>query len=703
MADSLPAGYSERVAGNDADDHPQRQLDLSRRGGPGTFAGTDYQLRAAVLFALKQIAQQLLAPHRTFKIALEGYAVEENYVEKWDYVCHASRLGFEAKSKPTAAEVREWLEQASKSHLPRRLLICGEGGGRVLKDARQLLELRGAASSRGSFERALGLAAAGVQKVVTAVDGDPYEALQGMEIQILPVDHIDEDIAQLAGQLAGENAGALVSGLINSFSAGAGKRRVIELPALITSLGFELEAPSHARLEDLPPELAASLAVLQHLPSGVPLAALAAALRTTPEVLQTELRPLTEAAVVVDDDGAWKVAPLLARIPDSYAGELPRRLLEGLLEWIKANPRAAALDAAVHAAVALASTLADGEPALVARVFPALDKPLKRRGDKRAVFDVAELSIRAARASARGQPSAEAQAIALICGRSWVYQRVGQLAKARADGERSLRIATEFADLTTIAFCHKCLGRLCRMEAEAASASEDRRALLERSKRYLNEAVQRFTALANEHEVGDAYSLLGRTLLRSGKLDAARAAAKDAEDRLGDPLDKDYRDLRILEGELAAAEGDFDGAANLYTEVIDAPVPDRQFSEIRGRALHERGVVREMQRQNAAAVADFQAASETFMKLRESDRAATSLLEAMRLEGRVPTPKEPAVARLLASLDPLALVRTIECHEAELERQARTKLALRGDPPRAHWEEMVKLGKRMAAAEGESW
>jgi tetratricopeptide (TPR) repeat protein len=615
---------------------------------------------------------------------------------------NASDTGEEAKRRPTPDDVREWVRKASRSHLSKRVLVCGEDGGRILNDAKKLLELRSAASGRPALEQLVAAAPERVRAIAKHVDGDLYDALKGAEIMVVPVDHIDEDIGLRAVQVAGGKADEFVSALIDRLSAGAGSRRVFSVPELIRAIGIELRPAADAQLHDLGERPAASLALLQHLPAGVSHEALAAALHVSDGKLRAELHPLEQAGVVSDTRGPSKSGKLLASIPDSYAGNLGQRLLEELLVWIADNPRSPHMDAALDSAVALAARLEDECPDVVAGVFRVVDKVLKRRGDKRLVFEVAQTSIRASHKGSRGQAAIEAEAIALICGRSWVYQRVGQLDKARADGIKSLRNAEEMGDLVTVAFCHKCLGRLCRVEAEEAEGSA-RRALLDRSVDHLVDAADRLRELGNAGEAGDAYALLGRTFLRSGELDQARAAAREARARLSDPHNKDYRDLRILEGELAAAEGDFDRAEELYTEVIDADVPDRRFSEVRGRALHERAVVRTMRGRNTDAIADFQVASETFTRLREPDHAAKSLLEAMRLEGRVPAMSDPGVRRLLAPLEPLVLVRTIECHEQDLAQQSRNALALRGDPPRAHWAEMIRLGQRMAARERQDW
>ena len=61
-----------------------------------------------------------------------------------------------------------------------------------------------------------------------------------------------------------------------------------------------------------------------------------------------------------------------------------------------------------------------------------------------------------------------------------------------------------------------------------------------------------FTGLKIAAEVGDCYSLLGRTYLAAGQRPEARAALAEANKRLLDQSNKDYLDLQIAMGDLVA-------------------------------------------------------------------------------------------------------------------------------------------------------
>src|SRR6185436_9068913 len=176
--------------------------------------------------------------------------------------------------------------------------------------------------------------------------------------------------------------------------------------------------------------------------------------------------------------------------------------LESLLDWIETHPLDDSLDGDVEAALALSNLLVDQAPDQVARVFRVLDKRLKRRGDLKLVYITANQSIEAAKKAKRSEATAIAEAIALICGRSWVYQRVGELERADADAQQSLEIGEHLGDERTVAYCHKCIGRLRRMQAEESREARQRE-LLESSVEHLNHAIDAFTKLRYPEEAGD--------------------------------------------------------------------------------------------------------------------------------------------------------------------------------------------------------
>ena len=170
------------------------------------------------------------------------------------------------------------------------------------------------------------------------------------------------------------------------------------------------------------------------------------------------------------------------------------------------------------------------------------------------------------------------------------------------------------------AFCSKCLGRLCRLRAEATDDPTARSAYLAKSERYLLDAIAAFEGLADSDrhaEIGDCQSLLGRTLLVADRLEEARAAAREAESLLSASDDKDYQDLQILHGDLIASK-DPDAAEGFYSGVIqECANDDARYSEIRARAYSARAGSRLARGRKLHAKSDFQAAADIWSHLQD--------------------------------------------------------------------------------------
>lgn len=255
------------------------------------------------------------------------------------------------------------------------------------------------------------------------------------------------------------------------------------------------------------------------------------------------------------------------------------------LDFVDNHPNAAGRTQ-LHNVLALADA-ADlrTAPTQVSRTFRTIQSMLKALGDKHLLLRVARRSIAASRADGRGREQAKDEAVAAICGVSWVYQRTGRLSEALVEAERSLALGQAIRWDRNTAFCLKCIGRLRRMQSEICPDAQERATFLRASESSLSEAVEHFTRLDMGAEVGDCYSLLARTYLVMGDREAARGAVAQADSRLIDSADKDYLDLRIVKGDLALRD-DAEAAESLYSEVL-ATTPetgDAQRSEILGSA-----------------------------------------------------------------------------------------------------------------------
>src|SRR5262249_30035188 len=146
---------------------------------------------------------------------------------------------------------------------------------------------------------------------------------------------------------------------------------------------------------------------------------------------------------VLVEQGKWKLAPLPVSLPHA-SGDVCARGLKAILSFIENNRYQDEARRQVHNAIALARVCASEHPEAAARMFIAIDKPLKSWGDKHLVLDAAELVIGCARrVPSRGRAEVEGEAQAMICGESWALQRIGRLDEARVAAERSQKLGED--------------------------------------------------------------------------------------------------------------------------------------------------------------------------------------------------------------------------------------------------------------------
>ena len=358
-------------------------------------------------------------------------------------------------------------------------------------------------------------------------------------------------------------------------------------------------------------------ALLHLCPDPLPLLVIARAVGQDPAQLAQRLRRLRSAVADVFTDSIQLPADFL----DHNSAPSPHALalaLQAELDFIDNHPNATGRTqlrnvlALADAADLLAAS------AQVSRTFRTIQTMLKALGDKHLLLRTARRSIAASRAEGRGREQAKDEAIAAICGVSWVYQRTGRLSEALAEAERSLALGRAIHWDRNTAFCLKCIGRLRRMQSETCPDAQERAKFLRASESSLSEAIEQFLRLDMVAEVGDCYGLLARTYLVMGDRGAARAAVAQAESRLVDSADKDYLDLQIVKGDLALRD-DPEVAESLYTEVLATTreTGDAQRSEIIARAHLQRGRARAILRQEKRAMVDFRSAASIWDHLKD--------------------------------------------------------------------------------------
>ncbi len=356
-------------------------------------------------------------------------------------------------------------------------------------------------------------------------------------------------------------------------------------------------------------------ALLGLCPDPLPAAVLGRAIDQDAATVAKILCHLREQAA---GDAETRLPPVLSSQDDSeLAGHVWATALQAELDFVE-NHRNAAGRGQLFNVIALMERVAKGRTgnAQVSRTFRIVQTMLKDLGDKRLVLRIARQSIVASKLDGRTRNQVKDEAVATICGVSWVYQRTGRLAEALTEAEHSMDLGMKIGWDRNTAFCCKCIGRLHRMRSEAVSDAKEQAAALKASVEFLRDAIERFGRLGMEEEVGDCYSLLARTYLVLGDGNAARDAIARAEDRLVDANNKDYLDLQIVKGDVLLHH-DPAAAEAMYTEVLatTSDTDGAQKSEIVARAYFQRGLARAATEQKGRSREDVVRAAEIWDEL----------------------------------------------------------------------------------------
>ena len=679
-------------------------------GGPGTGAGLNFQVDFAILQALEAISQELADPLEDLQISMEPRVVTgDGNVTCWDVrLSHPERVT-EAKLKPKHVEIREWLDRVeigTQQDADLRFeLFYGRGAGPLLSAIESLCRIAKEADGNvGRFKDLLDLERnSGIEAALEHLKTKLHVSLLRVRVTSIDPQRLERDIQFRMRLLVCEpDRPRLYDLLFTKFHKGIEQRATYHVRDLIKEANdaqIEFFPPPTFRPQHLAPVVSSAIYILQHCEIGLPAEVLAAGIGCTIPEIEDSLSKHVGTGGLTSDEGCWDVGPIRPLLTHGNGLRLIGKALDQLLGFIDANKESVLGWRQVPNAIALAKVCQSEDPELVSALFWRLDKLLKRTGNKRLVLEVATISLTAARRSPRTEAKTKGEAVALICGRSWVFQRINRLADARTDGEKSLRLGQNIGWYRNTAFCLKCLGRLFRMEAEQIGQDEAKSMeFLDSSISYLNRAISTFpqvTELSDADrnaEVGDCQSLLGRAYLVAGDLVKADAAAHEAIDRLTDRTSKDYADLQILLGDLVYAKKDTAPAVNFYDEAISAAgTGDAERSEISARAWFQKGHATESK-------GSFDRAAEIWEKLEENEIADNARWRSMLLGGGVPSVAEQVVK----DEDPSVRVETIRLHETRLEGLARSR-GRRSEPGRDYWKELLPQARKNVAIRHVEW
>jgi tetratricopeptide (TPR) repeat protein len=384
----------------------------------------------------------------------------------------------------------------------------------------------------------------------------------------------------------------------------------------------------------------------------------------------------------------------------SESADMKAKELESVLAFIEQHKGEDAALERIPEAISLGKDCVSEQPETVAFLFKRLDKSVKRLGNKNTVLEAAELAIKAAELcpKPRSEEIVDAHAQALICGISWVNQRLGRYGKARVAAEESYELGEKIKSGVNNAYCSKCLGRLFRMEAEITHDKDRRDANLRQSVALLEEAIDRFSKIEKfgpmDAEVGDCYSLLGRTYLTSKNFTKAEESIRKAYERITDRNSKDYFDLVILSGDLEVERGNRRDAMNHYDEALRLPASnDPEVTEMRARAHFQRGKDRIALKDQSGAIQDFRKAAEIWHSLGEDGAANQARWEEIKLVEKLPTD----IFALLSEQEPSVRVAAVESYREQAASRGGARVAQRARPGKAYWEQIIEEARKRTA------
>jgi tetratricopeptide (TPR) repeat protein len=681
-------------------------------GGPSTSRGRDYQIYYAIYRALELIIGHFTAPHRAAGVGLEPRTVDPvtSEVSAWDILTEPETVVWEAKLTATKQDAIEWIQRVRDAEVASHLhfgLVYGQAKTPLVSGLARLRDVAVECAGDAAKFDALVSESDHLNTAKSNLGPASRAALQRLVFQSAPEGLLRNQIDDRARYLAGEHHQRLVTFLFQHFSEGAAERRYYKIPELIDVIraqSIHITPPPGRLFADVPATERQGLIVLAACPAGLPVHALACLLQTDRSTLEERFAPFVAQKLIVEDSGILR---FVGSPPEHVDGDrdLLVASLDGLLEWILANEVVDTAVIAVRSAVRLAELALWQRPGLALKFFQATEHVIKNLGDKHLLLQVSELCIHAANdpSGIDRELKAKAKVQAMLCGHSWVYQRTGRLAEAEVWAERSERLGEDIGWPRNTAFAKKCRGRLGRIVAEHTHGEQQRKSLLQESQRKLSNAITIFSALPDfgpvHRQVGDCYSLLGRSQLVAGDLAGATESLRQAYDILTPTAMKEYFDLLILTGDIEAAKGNTDAAERFYSEVIDSHhVKDRELSEICARAHRQRGELRTKTGHKVDGASDLHRAAETWRALDEHGLAAEAEWRRLQIEGRISSEilgmfseVEPATVRVAAVTEYLDRLKSVKV------------LARRAMPTRSQVEQLAQAARKRVAEEHPDW
>lgn len=673
----------------------------SRSGGAATHAGNQYEIVYAIREVLVLIGQELKKPQLPLAVRLQP----RTSGTAWDIGFEPGERRLEVKSQPTRQDVEEWLDRTALAGATiRSELAFGHSTG-FLVQVGTLIRLTHEAADDVEFSALMAQETLPDAADLLARLGTNHRAqLARMKVHYFPEGALGE-VEAITPAYAGGDASRLYAFLYTRLSRAAAARERLEIRVLMQEIaadGIRLVEPPWTA-DDLPPLERRVLCVLQALVAPLPGDLI------TPlfSVDESVVADMVARALVLKDSSGYKMPPVGTPLMHEGEADILARALEALKRYLPSAPRAAVASQAGNL-LALMRKAASTDSQLVARVFWDLDKTLKEGGRKRDVLLIARQSIAAARCVSRTEEHVKSEAAALLCGTSWVYQRMNRLSEARADAEKSHALGESFGWKRNTAYYYKCVGRLARMQAEQAPRGEERARLLRESEDFLLKSIALFPEVdelnqtRRDAEIGEARGLLARTYFVMGD-DRKTVEALDAASAIVVRGSKAWIDVEILEVERLLRTKEFGAAERRASDVLASmPKDGREVTEMRARLLEVHAGALLRTNQSAAAQRALEDAAQIWERLGELYSKAKAKWKARIAFGAL----DPADRAELERLGDFRVrVRAVELHEQALAAASRGAAGRRtgqgmGAP---YWLQLTAKARAEVALEGDPW
>jgi tetratricopeptide (TPR) repeat protein len=686
----------------------------SARGGPGTARGHIYQINCAIFRSLELVVQYFAAPHKPWALTLEPRIIHPSEaVTRWDISTEPQTVLWEAKVELTKLDIEEWLHRirdAKTTDGIRFGLVYGDTRTPILREINRLRKIALECGSDQTKFHKLSAEVGNATWIISALGPLAVCSLQRMQIEQYPEEVLHRDLEFRAQHLAGAAWSRLLEKLFHRFSTGSASRVKYDINDLINyyhAEGIHLTSPGDITFSEVPSLTRRAAIALKACQHGIPKEVLAAALNSTVDLMNEALNPLIAQKIVVDQKHIWRLATWSHSFSSDESLEILTACFDHLLDWLPNHETDPTAIGQLYNAMDIAPGCLRRHPGLALKFFQSTEHIIKNLGDKHRLLEMSELCIEAAKDPSNQDKDLKAKAMAqaYMCGHSWVFQRIGRLDEARTYAQKSLQLGENIRWDRNTAFVKKCIGRLNRITAEACLSVSEKGRLFEESKANLRQAIELFGSTKefgpSHRQVGDCYSLLGRTQLVSGDLSAARESVRKAYDILPKGSTKEYLDLLILSGDIEAKKNNRENAEHYYQEVIESKSNGtREISEIHARAYFQRGRNRANRGEKYVdgAKNDFDKAISIWQSLGEHEEAAKAHLLLMRLCRVV---DEKILKMFDAGDSHLTVVTALQGY---LERLSEVKAhAHRAEPTSSQIDEMLKEARRKVAEEHPEW